>query len=289
MKDNIFAISLKIDDLIINSVFNKMSNQVTKIPSMSLHTHCFNEIFAVINGGLSVEFTDGNTTFKKGDICIIPEGVFHYATASENSNVISVRFDFSKDKNSDRKGIFEKFTLSIKDSKTKVLSIPNKALCENFIKAYSELEKPTFTSDIYVKALFTQIYVEIFRELNSQAENNLLEVQLLDSDSALRVQIEDSIYRNFNEKITAKEFAEKLHFSERQLNRILNKFYGKSFKVLLTDFRLERGAKLLVSTDSSIEEIAYLCGYLSVKNFSIAFNNKFSTTPKNYRRLQKLQ
>ena len=289
MKSELFSISQKIDDLTINSVINKMNYFTSGKTPLETHSHSFNEIFAVVEGELNVKLSDGEIILPAGRICIIPVGVFHYIIPSENSNIICIRFDCLCNKQNSQLGLYANFNSLMNSDYPKVIIDEHFVTCKIFQQAYEELKNPTIYTDFYVKSLLTQAYINIYRELiktEKQTELKQEKLQAMEGDSNIRLRIESLFFEYLSEKITAKDFAKILNYSERHLNRMINKFYGKSFKTALTDFRLERGAQLLINLDNSIEDIAHLCGYSSVKNFNIAFSKKFLITPKNYRNLK---
>ena len=53
---------------------------------------------------------------------------------------------------------------------------------------------------------------------------------------------------------------------------------------MLTETRLVRASKLLLSTEKPIEAIAYDVGYRSFSAFLAAFKKRYGTTPAKYRR-----
>lgn len=284
MNKNLFYVSLSLDDLTINCVLNKMKQIPIKKAKIDTHTHSFSEIFAVLKGELIVHLADQKKVYSSGTLCIIPSGTYHYCGTAEGSIVICVRFDCLLNKQAEKSRLHENFT-SLLNGDIQVVTDAHD-ICLKFKNAYDELVRPTVCSNVYVKALLTTSYLDVYRKLSKDGKKDNLKWQAIDNESQLRLIIEKILFQRFGERITAKEVAESLHFSERHFNRIINKFYGKSFKALLTDFRLERAVNLLVETDKTIEEIAISCGYATVKNFNVAFVKRFSITPKNYRNLK---
>lgn len=289
MEKNIFTISTKIEDLLVNTVVNRIDFVSENQDPLNIHAHVFNEVFVVKKGKLLIEFSEEKIELDSGYFCFIPPGVFHCSFPSKGSEIIGVRFYCLKNLQSENNVFFNEFVSVVSSSNLKYIIKNDLSLCDKIIEVYEELGQSKNYTDIYVKALLTQVYVDLYRQLSIEKTNICKDdfLQNIDEDTDLRLKIDELFNDSMGDRPTAKEFAEKLHFSQRHFNRILNKFYGKSFKEILTDFRLERSAKLLVAYDCSIEEIAYLCGYSSVKNFNVAFRTKFLTSPKNYRKSKK--
>ena len=91
------------------------------------------------------------------------------------------------------------------------------------------------------------------------------------------------INSSFMCELAAKDVAESLFISERQLMRITKKRYGTTFRQALLNKRLDVAAKLLCETGDSAAEISRKVGFQSVSHFYRAFGKRFGLTPKAYR------
>ena len=75
-----------------------------------------------------------------------------------------------------------------------------------------------------------------------------------------------------------------LCISPRQLDRILRKSYGMSYREKLTEIRIEVSMDLLLTTEKSVAEISEMVGYSSPANFSTFIKNVTGKTPSAIRR-----
>lgn len=82
-----------------------------------------------------------------------------------------------------------------------------------------------------------------------------------------------------DEKLSVDDFHIQLGYSKSQLYRRMLSLIGKSPKIFLNDYRLNKSLKLIKSKNSSISEIAYQMGFSSPSYFSKCFTKKFGTTP----------
>ena len=80
------------------------------------------------------------------------------------------------------------------------------------------------------------------------------------------------------------EIASACNLSLRTLERVFIRHLGCSPGAYLIDRRLNRGAGLLASTDRTITEIAYSCGFRESNYFCKLFRRKFFLSPQEYRR-----
>ena len=71
-----------------------------------------------------------------------------------------------------------------------------------------------------------------------------------------KVLINSFMANNFHSDITLNDLAEHLHLSPRQTSRIINKYYGTSFKQLLNELRAQITLNMLASKKSTITKIS---------------------------------
>lgn len=72
--------------------------------------------------------------------------------------------------------------------------------------------------------------------------------------------------------------------NEFKLKYGFKKLYGNSVMQYIYEKRLNHGKKLLIDTDKSITEIAYILGFEYSNNFSASFKNKFGYSPTEFRK-----
>ena len=79
------------------------------------------------------------------------------------------------------------------------------------------------------------------------------------------------------------DIAREFHYSERQVNRIVENATGDSFQHLVLRLKMERAAALLQDR-VSIETIADALGYASAPSFIRAFKSYHGVTPARFRK-----
>lgn len=78
-------------------------------------------------------------------------------------------------------------------------------------------------------------------------------------------------------------FAQKYGYSPAYASRLIKKRTGKNFSELVTGRRLQMAARLLSSTDMSVEDVAYEVGYKVPSALYKQFAACFGMTPSEYR------
>lgn len=86
-------------------------------------------------------------------------------------------------------------------------------------------------------------------------------------------------YRN----ATLSEAAARVNLSPNYLSRIFREKSESGFSELLTQIRMKKAAELLCDISYKAYEIAYQVGYDNPKNFSRAFKQYYSVSPKEFR------
>ncbi len=82
------------------------------------------------------------------------------------------------------------------------------------------------------------------------------------------------------------DIAREFHYSERQINRIVENATGDSFHHLVLHLKMERAAELLKGNNLTLERIAELLGYAGTPSFLRAFKAYHGMTPAKYRKAQ---
>jgi len=94
----------------------------------------------------------------------------------------------------------------------------------------------------------------------------------------------DYINENLNKSFSLKELASIAHFSPYHFHRIFVAVIGESVNYYTNRIRLEKAARLLKFSASSISDIAYDCGFSSPSTFSRSFKNYFDSSPNLFRK-----
>ncbi len=81
------------------------------------------------------------------------------------------------------------------------------------------------------------------------------------------------------DRLNTTEIAEELGITVRQLQRLFNRFIGKSPARVYSEIRLDKARNLLLQTDMSVTEVSVACGFGSTSNFSRSYRDYFGHTP----------
>ncbi len=118
-------------------------------------------------------------------------------------------------------------------------------------------------------------YAKYIAQLRSQSAHSVLN------------DVEKEIREHYAENISLRELSRKLYINNAYLGQMFKKKYGVSFKDYLTDYRINQAAKMLVSSDRKIIDIAEDVGYKDSDYFVQKFIERMGCTPSKYRRDKK--
>lgn len=92
------------------------------------------------------------------------------------------------------------------------------------------------------------------------------------------------IQNHCEENLSLETLSKELMYSPRQIQRILDSYLGRNFTNLLTSARINRAKYLLCTTDDSVADICFACGFSKLSNFYKAFKTETGLTPVQYRK-----
>ncbi|MBE0700116.1 MAG: helix-turn-helix transcriptional regulator, partial [Acholeplasmataceae bacterium] len=89
---------------------------------------------------------------------------------------------------------------------------------------------------------------------------------------------------HYQEKILLEKIARDVNLSSSHFQKIFKETMNISPNDYLINHRLTKAKELLLITNDTITDIAYLCGFDSNAYFSYVFKKKLKSSPSNYRK-----
>ena len=100
--------------------------------------------------------------------------------------------------------------------------------------------------------------------------------------TALR-QIIAEMEKNLEEPISIPELCDRVGLSQRQVDRLFERYVGKSPILYYRDIRLDRARGLVTQTNLQVSQIAAATGFSSQAYFSKAYKERFGISPRSDR------
>ena len=247
--------------------------EVAKDPWVSSsHNHADYELHILLRGMCKVDVEDAEYSVGENNAFLIAPGQYHKPVPVQ--------------------GEFERFSMTFSVEEGKLLRSLQNAV--PVCRVYPITEEIAFLC----RRIFAErINMNPFRK---SALQNLLPLLLIDNFRLLQVSDVGAVVpmppspKRYTEQIDSyfeqhladakvEQLAEELHFSRSQVNRVLKKHYGMTFREKLIQARMDRAARLLRSTDLRVDAIAAEVGYTAAPSFYQVFKLRFGMTPETYR------
>lgn len=90
------------------------------------------------------------------------------------------------------------------------------------------------------------------------------------------------IQEEYANHLTLAALADRLNLSPQHLSECFTQYMGVPFSAYLCETRLRHAAAALRSTDLTVTEICYACGYRNLSHFLRSFKRRYGVTPKEY-------
>ncbi len=148
---------------------------------------------------------------------------------------------------------------------------------ESLIEDY--ILKPVTKSEIEA------LLVKVVAKLNEEKRQRELLALASEEDASSGTQhFEKLILEQLsNPNLALGELAKQLGFSTNYLSLLIKKELGMSFQEYVTQQRIQRAKRLLLSTDMKIYEVALAVGIEDMNYFSYRFKSIVGVSPKSYR------
>ena len=114
---------------------------------------------------------------------------------------------------------------------------------------------------------------------------NDIPVYLSQKNAQLAKAVRQKITSDLSRHVTLKQLSEGLHTSPTAIKTSFKNVYGEPIRDHMRTVRLQEAQRLLRETDLPIAEIAERVGYANPGHFSVAFHERFSMTPSEYKKI----
>ena len=260
----------------------------TRYTAAPPHKHNYVEIVIVLGGSVTHIIDGREVVLEVGDILFLNSHISHAIKKTERGdvavNIIMARSfisalyaelcdtvfsDFIKETTKDDgAGIYLHFKTGGKRQ------IEN--LTENILYELTEYQSSN--------VILTRTVALLFHYLSLKNKELLADASLIvNRESQRKLEILSYINNNYR---TARlsELAEKLRISAPYLSKSIRDYFGKSFKELLVERRIERAKELLCETDMPIGQIIRSMGYENESYFHREFKRRTGLSPLAIRR-----
>ncbi len=265
--------SIAVEDVTVRFRIEQGNFNEDALVGLTEHTHGYNELFVCLGDRITLEIDGKLLELRGGDAAIVPRNLPHHKLDDCERGWYAVGF-LIEEHYGNKISSLGRSLKQISSELSVVRHIPE--VCEEIHRFFTQSP----ASGEYLLALrFTLLLAQL-------AERTALTKDVFDthdSDMNRLTQLDNIVNSRFMRSICQSEVAELLHISRRQLARIVQKRYGKTLLQVITEKRLHTAAKLLLTTDYSIDRIAADVGFQTNTSFYRSFKARYHMTPIAYR------
>lgn len=279
------------DDKINKNIYVGKHNRYS--PAL-VHRHNFFELIYVLEGEFNHVVNNFNIKMKKGDICILPPGVFHQVNVfDDNTILIDILI---------RKTTFEDvfFNFLRTDNVISNFFVSNLYANEhtNYILFHTDGDYSIYSLILYIvmefkikeiyqseliDTMLVGLFVKIIRLHVKDCEIPPVSKKRTGTSPYQVIQYLQDNYLN----VSLSDIAEKFNYTPEYTSKIIKETTGYTFTQIIKRIRMQHAEKLLVDTDIAIADISIAIGYFNPEHFIRTFKSIYKTTPSEYRKNNK--
>lgn len=236
------------------------------------HSHDFYEVELVLSGCGTHKLNGVVTEIGRGSLIFITPGDVHGMESRQPIELVNLHFH--------QNCVAEEFYLQLSTLEGQTVQMKGETLTlleEEFLR----LEKLKKQGGNYCSALMKNSLERILLYL--------LKSSVISSEKEQGSGIQAAfgyINRHFREPISLEQAARISHLSPAYFSRRFCREVGMTFEKYVVSKRLELAKNLLVTTDLSVCEVCFECGFQNATHFSRSFKRQFGQTPGSMKRKQ---
>ena len=234
----------------------------TAVQRPYMHSHEFYELIYVQTGECLQTLQDGSCVkLKKGQCCLLRPGKAHRIERIDNGDVIlKVVIPCAS------------FACAVDDI----------ALPEQDLIVFEQMSH--FAEYLFILLLRESHMRGVYNKTASRALLSLLLCELARGGAQKsRGNFFGDYFQNELKRASLTHFAEQCGYTHAYASRYVKRQTGKNFSELLAEYRMQRAAELLSSSDMSVEDISFELGYKVPSALYRHFGAHFGMTPNEYR------
>jgi YesN/AraC family two-component response regulator len=108
-------------------------------------------------------------------------------------------------------------------------------------------------------------------------------VQFVPSQSQTFDELIAYVTANFNKRHTLMDLSIRFNLNQTYICDLFSKQYESTLTIFVTNLRMEEAARLILTSEVPLKEIAVFCGYRDYHQFARLFKLRFGTPPSKYK------
>ncbi|MEG2596791.1 MAG: AraC family transcriptional regulator [Oscillospiraceae bacterium] len=258
------------------------------------HCHDYIQMWYVVEGECIHNFNGSAYRLSRGNVFVLPPGVFHSMQAKNQDSVLiglefSAKFINEEINENNRSDLFDyaylnPFVVSLEEVKplfplagsvSKVIEM----LLEETLFEYTK-KAPHYT--LFIKANILKILALIAREYDNGVDKK--KKSLVDRYKTTIYNVLEYVDSHYAEKIYLEEMCHMTMLSPSYFSDVFKQVTGRTFTEYVTHIRIEKSKELLLQKDKNISGVAFAVGFSDNAHFDKMFKKEIGITPLQYRK-----
>jgi len=251
------------------------------------HWHSEVEMVLVLEGRLGIGISSGYCMLETGDMAMLPGGDIHYYDSKENDSTILII-------------VFRPEIIDCIVDLSAKANLPNIIVSQNYITAgrvseatlgemkncfdaiYNELNGQRDEYKLIIKARLIEL-TGLFLRCKPKLTEHTATPAAGDANTKLLQKAIRYIHEHYAGEISLESISEHLNVSPFYFSRIFSRLTGLTFKSYVNRYRIEKANNLIQTTTRPITDIAYECGFSSIRTFNRVYKMINGKTPSSGR------
>ena len=263
----------------------------TRYTDFPTHKHNYVEMMIVLSGNITHRIDGEALTLKEGEILILNKHISHSVDRSGESDIgvnIIMSDGFIGSVAAELAGtVFSSLIKENQKADGEPMYLCFTAGGRKYIDNVIENLLFELTSESPEISVMTKTVSLLLHYLSIENSELLISGSLPnDKDAKRRLKIISYIKNNYR-TASLEELSEQLYLTTPYLSKLTKEYFGKSFKELVIDERMEKARKLFFETALPIGDVIRSVGYENESYFHREFKKRYGTTPLSTRRENK--
>ena len=248
------------------------------------HWHTKVEIAVVLEGSIIVGVNNDKRLLTKGDAVALGSGDIHYYDGREHKakmmilifkpELINTSTRWPKEKRFVNNFILkDTMPFEERDDIVKLLF-----LLKDVVNPAEEAGLLFMKSHLYYICAILLKYLPVVTIDHTSGDKVLMKLKL---QQDIFSYIED----NYMNDITVESLAKHFHISTKYFSKIFNSISGDNFKTHINSIRIGHAENMIMEGNENFAEIAFACGFNSVRTFNRAFITIRKITPSKFKEM----
>ncbi len=250
--------------------------ELEEICQKPLHNHLYYEFMYIFVGTACLHSERGDCTLQAGDCVLISPECKHKIADAEECIALKVGISKLRTDGRGNRAVTKFFERLDAESYVLITDSERKKGLGRLFPDFAE----SVNSPYRVRASFVNLIYYLCECVISREEGLFFSAV---GGHDPKDMICNVLLYQYTTDVTAKDVGNSVFLSERQVNRICNRIFGRSFVAQKTFYRIENAKNLLKNSDRSVLSISEECGFSSLSGFYSAFGKQEGISPGKYR------